>query len=130
MSKRIGEIGEQVFTTTANASYMVVRPVSTAVEIRGVELMISHGEKEIVRLRELYQGDDFADYLAEMVAGVRKRIARFERDLVELGQRGEVSWLRVSVHGDAVLAMKAARLSKNRSTLYGYETQVIRLRLA
>jgi hypothetical protein len=128
MSKRIGKIGEQVFTTTANANYMVVRAVSTASEIRGVELMISYNEKKIVRLRELYQGDDFRDYLEQEIASVRKQTARLERDLVELGQRGEVSWLRVSVHTTRDLARKAARLSKNRSALYGYETQVIELR--
>jgi hypothetical protein len=128
MSKRIGKIGEQVFTTTANASWMVVRAVSTASEIRGVELMISYNEKKIVRLRELYQGDDFRDYLEEEIASVRKQTARLERDLVELRQRGEVTWLRVSVHTTRDLAHKAARLSKNRSALYGYETQMIELR--
>lgn len=128
MSKRVGKIGEQVFTTTAGASWMVVMPVSTADEVRDAERAIAFTERQVVRMRELsLSNPDLAEYAEAEIVKREKERKRLERELVELSKRGAVSWVRRSVHSDFELARKACRLSKNRSTLYGQDTQVIAL---
>jgi hypothetical protein len=129
MSKRIGKIGEQVFTTTANASWMVVMPVSTADETRLAESTLRFTNRQIAKMRELsLSNSDLTEYAEAEIAKREKDRKSLERELIELSKRGAVSWVRRSVHGYSDLARKAARLSKNRSELDGYETQVIELR--